>query len=490
MHSLFTEVNATACTLFGCSRSELLSLTLADVTAPLPLPTFAINEIRKSGQTLCEHRIQTRDGQMTPVEISTQTVKTGTDTAMVTIIRDISDRKRMEQELAQAKTTVQTAEEIKGQFLANMSHELRTPLNGIMGMTQILLNSDLAPNLKEYLGLSLEAARQLNKVVTDLLALSHIQSGNLDPSPTDFNLHETLRAITKPMALQAAKKSLRLNLDIAPNIPTTLNGDAGKLRQILINLLLNSIKFTEDGNISLSVECQHPHNKVDTFTKVSFTVSDTGIGILPDQQKSIFKSFSQAEDYMTKQYGGTGLGLSISRQLADIMDGTITLKSTPGKGSDFTLTLPLLVKSQPATPSGKKTSTPVTTGPLKILLAEDEQVNSIMASRLLKNAGHTVTVAGNGQQALDLLSNNPYDLVLMDVQMPVLNGLQATEIIRSGAAENIPHDLPVIGLTAYARKKERQRFLEAGMHSIVTKPYEAEELMQAITKAMTEQTVL
>ena len=398
----------------------------------------------------------------------------------------IVQRKRMEKALIEATQTARKASEAKSLFLANMSHELRTPLNGILGMTQILMGTDLTPSQQEYLSLSLEAGRHLTKVLTDLLSLSCVEAGRLELAQTEFNLPQTMDQLIAPLSPNAAEKSLILTLDIDPGVPTHLIGDAGKLRQILINLLFNAIKFTEEGEVGLTISKNGTSDEPDTDTcTLNFSVTDTGIGIPPEQHETIFDSFTLGEDYLTKQFGGTGLGLSISWHLADLMGGQITVDSALGKGSTFTLTLPFRVRHTTPHPTAAETA-PATHhhGALSILLAEDEQVNSIMASRLLKKAGHSVTIVGNGQQAIEALSTTSFDLVLMDVQMPVINGIQATEIIRSGAVENVPKDLPIIGLTAFARASEKNRFMEAGMELIVTKPYEAEELIQAVATIM------
>jgi PAS domain S-box-containing protein len=392
-------------------------------------------------------------------------------------------RKRMEEDLRTAKRAAEAANKAKGQFLANMSHELRTPLNGIMGMTQVLLAKDLPQEQREYLSLSLDAARQLNKVLSDLLALSSLENGKVTFVPVPFDLRDVMGRLIRHMTPQADAKALTLSLDIAPDIPNQLQGDAVKLRQILLNLLFNAVGFTNTGGVTLSVTETHnrpPRQHArEKHISLGFAVSDTGIGIDPSLQTAIFESFALGEDCLTKRYGGAGLGLSIASQLARTMDARIELESTPGMGSVFTLTAPFTVMDQPRTDRSGET---VETGPLRILLAEDEQVNSIMASRLLRNAGHSVTVAGDGQQAIDALARAPFDLVLMDVQMPVINGLQATSIIRSGAVEGVSRDLPIIGLTAYARSADRQRFLDAGMQAIVTKPFEADDLLRTIDR--------
>lgn len=400
----------------------------------------------------------------------------------------ILQRKRMEHELIHAKQKAEKVSETKSQFLANMSHELRTPLNGIMGMTQLLLTTELSTDQEQYLNLSLDACRHLTGVVTDLLSLSSIESGGVTLTMSNFDLPAMLEEMTTPLRLQAEEKSLTLDLTIEDNIPALIRSDEGKLRQILINLLFNALKFTHEGNITLEVTHTHIPGEQ---TRFDFTVTDTGIGIPEERQEEIFESFTQGEEYLTKEYGGSGLGLTISRHLAELLGGTITVRSTPGKGSSFRLSLPLAEISQLEPPTSQEEENQCAEAsaelpPLNILLAEDEHVNSIMASRILKKAGHSVTIVYNGQEALDALTHHPFDLVLMDVQMPRVNGVEATEFIRSGEAPGVPSDLPVIGITAYAHPSEMDSFIEAGMHRVVTKPFEMDELLTAIAETMTE----
>ncbi|MCJ2165895.1 MULTISPECIES: ATP-binding protein [unclassified Pseudodesulfovibrio] len=398
----------------------------------------------------------------------------------------IIERKRMETDLIKAMKTAENANRAKSQFLANMSHELRTPLNGIMGMTQILLGTEITDEQKEYLTLSLEASMHLSKVMTSLLDLSSIESGGITLTPMNFNLPDTIESVIKPLVIQAEQKNLRLTCDVDGNVPVEVNGDVDKFRQILINLVFNAIKFTEEGHVSIKVSRTSTTTGLfGDMAEIRFIVTDSGIGIHEDKQEAIFESFMLGEDYLTKRYGGMGLGLSISRELTTLMGGGITLKSQPNRGSTFTLTLPFLLRdAKGGSCVIADTSADNDARPLNILVAEDEQVNALVTSRILKKNGHHATVVGNGQHAIDALIQGQYDLVLMDVQMPVINGLQVTEIIRSGAADGIRSDTPIIGLTAFAGKNDRQRFLEAGMDDVVTKPFEATDLLCTIRRIL------
>jgi signal transduction histidine kinase/CheY-like chemotaxis protein len=392
----------------------------------------------------------------------------------------IIERKRMETDLVRAMREARQANLAKGQFLANMSHELRTPLNGIMGMTQLLLGTgSLTGEQKEYLTLSLESSIQLSGVLSSLLDLSSIESGDTGLTPVDFDLPEVLCAVLTPFRPQAESKGLCLRSRMDPSLPSRVCGDAEKLRQILAHLIHNAVKFTERGSITVTASSA-PVDDDPGQVALRVSVADTGVGIPKDKLEAVFESFALGEEFMTKRYSGAGLGLTISRKLAELMDGTIEAESRAGQGSAFTLTVPLARAEAPAAPCPPKGGDG---RPLNVLVAEDEEVNALATSKLLKRHGHTATVVDNGQSAIDALMEGGFDLVLMDVQMPVVNGMEVTEIIRSGAAEGIDAAIPIIGLTAFAGREERRRFLAAGMNGVITKPFDAEELLDAVDAA-------
>jgi len=466
------ETNPAATELLRYSPDELLGMSFRDIIGSHTMGREFIAALLEDGHAACETMFTARDGSPVAVTVDIHVLETENGPRCLTVARDRSKIRKLEVSLDEARSEVKRALEAKHEFLANISHELRTPLNGFLGMTQILMGTDLTPSQREYLTLSQDAARRLTKVMSDLISLSCVESGDIELVKTTFELHTLMNGLIAPLSRQAAEKSIALTLDIDPEVPDRIRGDSSKLRQILINLLFNSIRFTEQGEVAISVTLAEDAGLSDTCM-IAFTVRDTGIGIPEEKQNSIFDNFFLGEDYLTKEYGGAGLGLSISRQLAEVMEGVITVKSTPGEGSEFTLVVPFQV----AAPLKEEDAI---SRPLMILLAEDEQVNSIMASRLLKKEGHAVTIVGNGQQAIEALCSSNYDLVLMDVQMPVVNGVQATRIIRNGSVENVPRDLPIIGITAFARTSEKKQFIEAGMDRIITKPYEADELIRAV----------
>ncbi|WP_207260348.1 GAF domain-containing protein [Desulfovibrio sp. Huiquan2017] len=391
----------------------------------------------------------------------------------------IIQRKRMEADLIRAMREARQADRAKSQFLANMSHELRTPLNGIMGMTQLLLDTEgLSEEQKEYLTLSLESSIQLSGVLTSLLDLSCIESGGTGLNRKDFDLPEVIRSAVSPMLPQAELKGVGLICNLG-DLPATVYGDAEKLRQTLINLIHNGVKFTQEGSVTVTASCSPlPHDP--DMVMLSVSVTDTGMGVPEDKREAVFESFTLGEEYMTKRYSGLGLGLTISRKLAEIMGGAIELENSTSGGSVFTLNVPLLCRLDRLAPLARKEKTDRA---LNILVAENEEVNALVTSRLLRKHGHAATVVGNGQHAIDTLMRGGFDMVLMDVRIPVVNGLEVTEIIRSGAAEGIDADIPIIGLTAVADEMDRNRLLDAGMNAVVTKTFDAAEILDAVQDA-------
>lgn len=378
---------------------------------------------------------------------------------------DITERKQFEAALLAAKESAEAANLAKSSFLANMSHELRTPLNGILGMVQLLELSPLNEEQAEYVALSKQAGLGLLDLLKDLLDLSSIEAGLLTLKAEPFAPAELVRGCIQTLQLVAAGKAIPLRLTLDPKLPETMLGDAVRVRQILFNLLGNAIKFTAAGEVSCQVR-----NLVDgTGTRwLELIVSDTGIGIPGDQLERIFAPFMQVEDSYRRRYQGAGLGLSIVKQLVDMMQGTISMASEPGRGTTCTVTIPVAAAEATTLDAPRPCMAPAS--PKRVLIAEDNRINQTMLKRMLEKSGYQVGVADDGDQALRALTAQPFDLVLMDIQMPNMDGVEATRGIRAGAAGTQHRTVPIIAMTAYAMTGDREKFLAEGMNDYLGKP--------------------
>ena len=397
----------------------------------------------------------------------------------------------------------EAANRAKSDFLANMSHEIRTPMNGVIGMTELALESSDDNERREYLSIVRSSAHSLLGIINDILDFSKIEAGKLVVERVQFNLRQTLQEAVQPLSLRAQEKGLSFSLDISPDVPDLVQGDPTRVRQVVLNLLGNALKFTQTGGIGLTVRVLDEES---ALVRLEFAVSDTGIGIEAEKLGTIFEAFAQADTSTTRSFGGTGLGLTITQRLLELMSGSLQVESTPGQGSRFVFTLPFTVDPDQVTdfPLTAAASKVVALSPgteknlesvaevspagalplatsllegLRVLLAEDNLVNQKLAQRLLEKWGCQVTVANNGREACDLV-NDPggFAVVLMDVQMPVMSGIEAVQHLRQLELAEGRQRLPVVAMTANAMKGDREICLEAGMDDYLSKPINQAEL--------------
>lgn len=404
---------------------------------------------------------------------------------------DISVLKRSEEERRRAHDAAEAANRAKSVFLANVSHELRTPLNAIIGFTDLVLDTELTLDQKNCLETVNHSAETLLAILNDIMDFSKIEAGKMELEEVDFDLRQLVHTAIRTLSLQAENKGLKLEYSIDPDVPTVLAGDPLRLQQILLNLAGNAIKFTEQGEVKISVQTapSNPELKLRRRTDrprssvgILFKVSDTGIGIPEDKLRSIFSSFTQADSSITRRYGGTGLGLTISNQLAGMMGEELRVESTPGEGSVFYFTARFAPGREDFNQAarGDVPQTPLPHKSMHVLLVEDSATNRMLTVRLLEKRGHLVRTANSGKEAIELLERQIFDAVLMDVQMPGMDGCEAARIIRDPHSSVLRHDVPIIALTAHAMAGDKERCLAAGMNGYLSKPLRLDEFIEVV----------
>ncbi len=477
-------VNNAFCRLFGRSRDELIGTSFSENSKSddrIATLRGVYTEVYKTGTPVKAFEYQlTVNGVEKSLEqsVSLDRDAKGRPVGFLTIIRDTTDRALAQQELARAKDAAEAATRAKSDFLANMSHEIRTPMNGIIGMTLLALETELTPYQADCLSTVRSSAQLLLTLLNDILDFSKIESRMLTMEAVAFPLHEALSDMLRPFELQAQQKGLELRYTIAPDLPAVIVGDPVRLKQILNNLIGNAIKFTDRGEVAMTV-CEETRREGGIV--LHFAIADTGIGVESDHHATIFEAFRQADGSTTRRFGGTGLGLGISTSLVKLMGGRIWVESEPGSGSTFHFTASFdLVEDAAAAPPKPEALTAGPVRPLKVLVAEDTVVNQRVVMRMLTKRGHMVTVVSDGQEALDALARERFDLVLMDVQMPVMGGFEATAAIRAHEQKTGAHTR-IVAMTAHAMTGDRERCLAAGMDGYLSKPIDP-QLLYAIAE--------
>jgi PAS domain S-box-containing protein len=477
-----TDVNTQTEALTGCTRDELIGAPFKSYFTEPERADAAIQLVLRDKKVSdFELTARSRDGVRTVVSFNATTFydRSRTLQGVFASARDVTGRKRVEEELKKAKSAAESASRTKSDFLASMSHEIRTPMNALMGIADLLAKTPLSAEQEKYVQIFRRAGDNLLNLINDILDLSKVEASQLELELMGFSLDELLGKVTDIVAAQAREKGLTLELDVEPGVPLKLVGDPTRLQQVLLNLLGNAIKFTEAGTVRLHVARD---DDVAVPTALRFSVFDTGIGIANDKLSRVFERFTQADSSTTRRFGGSGLGLTISKRLVELMGGRIWVRSTVDVGSVFTFAVPFELwigdprRGVAPTDGAIKADLP----PLRILLVEDSADNCIITLAYLADTPYQVEIAANGAIAFEMFVANPYDLVLMDRQMPVMDGLTATRNIRSWEQANGRPHTPIIALTASALKGDREKCLAAGCTAFLTKPIKQEVLLRAI----------
>ena len=433
-------------------------------------------------QRLEEHRSGNRNIEQ-KLEDGTwlQIAERRTDSGEIVGFRvDVTGLKRIQEELNQAKEVAETAVEVKSAFLATMSHEIRTPLGGILGLSDILLSTNLSAEQQELVEKLKAAGSGLLVILNDILDLSKLEAGKLAIEAIDFDLTGLIEESVDLFRPRAEANGISLAVDTDTGVPTSLHGDPTRIRQVLINLIGNAVKFTHQGRVTLKTLQVSNGDR----HRLRFEVSDTGIGISPDVVDDLFDDFVQADASTSRRYAGTGLGLAISRRLVELMGGSIDVESTEGVGSTFSFEIPAIDANDPDHIPDRRMGVVEwqASEPLNLLIAEDNELNQLIINAMLAPLGHRMTFAGNGREAVDLVGRDTFDLILMDIRMPEMSGVQATREIRS--MDSDAAKLPIIALTADAMTENRTEYAAAGMDECVTKPIDRRELMLAINDVL------
>ncbi len=487
-----TWVNDAFVQMTGYGSAEAVDKRLDEVLFGPSTGERAVEAFRsalRNGEELTQDVLQyRRDGQTYWVESNLIPVRdsAGQLTRWIAIDTDITKRRQAEEALLAAKEAAESSNRAKSEFVANLSHEIRTPMNAIIGMTDLTLETSLTQEQRDYLQTVRSSAESLLSLLNEVLDLSKIEAGKLRLEEIDFNVADVVRETINVLAVRAGEKGLSIDWHVPPDLPDVVRGEPTRLKQTLMNLIGNAIKFTDRGEVNVDVRSiWQNENEIN----LHFQIRDTGIGIPADKLDQIFEAFTQADSSTTRQFGGTGLGLTITAELVRLMHGRIWVESDIGQGSTFHFTVRLKVVGnrlhgplprQSEQDSGWSTERVVRS--LKILVADDHDANRQLVTTVLRRRGHQCVAVSDGQDALDAWRREPFDVILMDVQMPTMDGLEATSRIRQEEASTEQH-VPIVALTAHAMAGDRQRFLDAGMDDYLAKPLRPRDLVRAVESA-------